>query len=215
VLPDTLAKRLAERMTGKVRIAYVTQEVECRICSDVRQLVEDIGKSSDKVEVDVLDFRKDESRVKELGVDKIPAIALSGERDYGIRFYGVPAGYQLPVLVDTITDVSSGQTALSEDARRRLRDLTRSVHIQVFTMTTCPYCPTMVRAANRFAIESRLVRADMVEAGSFPHLTEKYNIMSVPKTVINESLELSGVIPEEQFVRYLAFSLGPPSTLYV
>jgi len=53
------------------------------------------------------------------------------------------------------------------------------------------------------AIESDLVRADMVEAIEFPHLAVKYHVHGVPKTVVNETFFLEGAMPEVLFVQQI------------
>jgi len=50
------------------------------------------------------------------------------------------------------------------------------------------------------AIESDMVRADMVEASEFPHLVHKYNVFGVPKTVVNEVVQFEGALPEPLFL---------------
>jgi hypothetical protein len=57
-----------------------------------------------------------------------------------------------------------------------------------------------VRLAHQLAIESDLVKADMVESSEFPHLANKYSVMAVPKTVVNEELFLEGSLAESQLV---------------
>jgi len=57
-----------------------------------------------------------------------------------------------------------------------------------------------VRLAHQFALESDLVRADMVEATEFPHLVQRYAIRGVPRTVINESVFIDGALPEEAYL---------------
>jgi len=49
-------------------------------------------------------------------------------------------------------------------------------------------------------MESDLIRADMVEAIEFPHLAQKYNVMGVPRTVINEDIHVEGAVPEAMLV---------------
>jgi len=51
------------------------------------------------------------------------------------------------------------------------------------------------------AIESDLIRADMVEAIEFPHLTTKYNVYGVPRSVINETVHVEGAVPEPMFLQ--------------
>jgi len=57
-----------------------------------------------------------------------------------------------------------------------------------------------VRLAHKLAIESDLVSADMVEASEFPQLVNKYEVMAVPKTVVNERVSLEGALAESHFV---------------
>ena len=57
-----------------------------------------------------------------------------------------------------------------------------------------------VQLAQRMAIESDMVRADMVEASEFPHLVHKYNVFGVPKTVVNEGVSFEGAQPEPLFL---------------
>lgn len=57
-----------------------------------------------------------------------------------------------------------------------------------------------MRLAHQLAIESDLVKADMVESSEFPHLANKYSVMAVPKTVVNEELFLEGSLAESQLV---------------
>ena len=57
-------------------------------------------------------------------------------------------------------------------------------------------------------MESSLVRADMVEAIEFPHLSQKYNVRGVPRTVINESFFIEGAVPEQDFVAEVIKAAG-------
>lgn len=57
--------------------------------------------------------------------------------------------------------------------------------------------------AHRLAIESEYIRADMVEAVEFPHLANKYQVFGVPRTVINETTHVEGMVPEATLVEAL------------
>jgi hypothetical protein len=57
-----------------------------------------------------------------------------------------------------------------------------------------------VQLAHRIAVETESVTAAMVEATEFPHLASKYSVMGVPKTVVNETTQFEGGLPEDQFV---------------
>jgi hypothetical protein len=51
------------------------------------------------------------------------------------------------------------------------------------------------------AVESPRVTSVIVEAGESPDLVRKYQVSGVPKTMVNERVEILGAKPEEDFVR--------------
>jgi protein-disulfide isomerase len=44
------------------------------------------------------------------------------------------------------------------------------------------------------------VQGEMIEANTFQELSNKYNVSGVPKIVINDSIELLGDQPMEEFL---------------
>ena len=187
------------KLTGPVKLVMFTQEMECQFCKETRELVEEVAALSDKISVEVKDFLKADVEAKKLGVDKIPAIAVlgDGDKDYGIRFYGIPAGYEFMSLLESIEIVSKGESGLSANGKEKIKGLGKAVHLQVFVTPTCPYCPRAVVQAFRMAVESPNVTASMVEATEFPHLANKYQVSGVPHTVIGDSPQpMIGAYPE-------------------
>jgi len=57
-----------------------------------------------------------------------------------------------------------------------------------------------VRLAQHMSIASDRVRSECVEANEFPELSQRYQVMAVPKIVINDRVEFEGAIPERDFV---------------
>ena len=51
------------------------------------------------------------------------------------------------------------------------------------------------------AIESPHIRATCVEATEFMELSRKYRVTGVPKTIVNETIEILGAVPEDVFVK--------------
>jgi len=205
-----VSDRLA-KLAGPVKLVMFTQEMECAFCKETRGLVEEIGGLSDKVTVEVKDFLKDEQAARKLGIDKIPAIAVlgSGDKDYGIRFYGIPAGYEFVSLLESLEMVAKGQSGVSAAGREKLKALTKPVDLQVFVTPTCPYCPRAVVQAFRLAMESPLVTASMVEATEFPHLANKYQVSGVPHTVIGDSGQpMIGAYPEAAALELILAAAG-------
>jgi glutaredoxin-like protein len=210
LLSERIRKEVQAQWAGllhPVTFKVFTQPFECEYCKETRELVEEVAALSDKLSVEVYDFEKDKPLADQYGVDKIPAIALVGAKDYGVRFFGIPSGYEFGSLVEGVKLVSRGETRLSPATRALVQRLTKPVHIQVFVTPTCPYCPRAVMLAHQLAVESDLIRADMVEVTEFPHLAMKYQVMGVPRTVINETIHVEGAVPEsvlmQEFARLL------------
>jgi glutaredoxin-like protein len=193
-------KQVFQSLTNSVTLIVFTQEIECFFCKETRELIQDIGSLSDKLKVEVYDFQKDPAKVQQYKITQIPATVIAGDKDYGIRFYGVPAGYEFTSLIDDILMVSSRDSGLMPETRLKLRSITQPVNIQVFTTLTCPYCPLAVRVAHQLAFEWDLITSSMIEAQEFPTLVQKNRIMGVPKIIINDSFEFEGALPEPYFI---------------
>ncbi len=206
LLPDEkkelLKKDFIEKLVDPIRIVVFTQEFECRYCSDTRKIAEELATVSDKITVEVHDFLKGDE-AKEYGVERIPALAIIGKKDYGVRIYGIPYGYELQTLIEAIINVSRGQTDISDKTKHILEDVETAVHIQVFVTLTCPHCPTAAVIAHKLAVECDLVRADVIETSEFPDLAQKYNVIGVPKVVINEKIEFVGAFNEDLFAEHV------------
>lgn len=200
---DFLRREFKEKLVNPVKILVFTQEVECDFCANTRQLAQELAALSDKIAVEVYDFVADAAKAKEYGVDKIPALAIIGEKDYGVRIYGVPYGYEFQTLVEAVINVSRGKTDISEKTRAILSEVKSPVHIQVFVSLTCPHCPTAATVAHKLAIESDLIRADVIDSGEFPHLAQKYAVIGVPKVIINEKIEFVGAFSEDLFAEHV------------
>jgi glutaredoxin-like protein len=214
LIPEEHKKHLQDKFVSKlvnpVRLIVFTQEYECPYCAQARGLIEELAGLSDKLNVEVYDFVANSDKARAYGVDKVPAVAIIGAKDYGLRFYGLPYGYEFQTLLEGIVSASRGMAEISEEAREKLRSIKSPVHIQVFVTLTCPYCPSVASLAFKFAVESDMVRADVVDVGEFPHIGQKYGVMGVPKTVINEKVEFLGAVPEDVFLEHVLLAARRP-----
>ncbi len=202
-LKAKVSRIFAQNLEGEVKIRYFTQDFECEFCKETRMLLEELVALSQKIHLEVYDFVAEAEKAKEFGVDKIPATILSGKDEYKVRFFGIPSGYEFTTLIEDIVDVSKGKSRLPPQLLNKVKSITKPIHIQVFVTPTCPYCPKVVRVAHQLAIENPNITADMVESIEFPHLANRYSVMAVPKTIINDKIEFVGALPEEQFIDYV------------
>jgi glutaredoxin-like protein len=129
-------KSLLSDVSNPVTFKVFTQEFECEYCHETRELIEEVAALSDKLSVEVYDFVNDKTVADELAIDKIPAVAIVGAKDYGIRLYGIPAGYEFGSLIEDIKLVSNGDSRLSPETRKMVARLTKPVKLQVFITPT-------------------------------------------------------------------------------
>ena len=119
-----------------VKLVYFTQEMECQFCEQTHELLAEVSELSEKLTLEVYDFVKDKEKTLQYGIDKIPATIVEGEKDYGIRFFGVPSGYEFSTLLSSIQEVSSNESDLSSRTKDLLKGIHTPMHIQVFITPT-------------------------------------------------------------------------------
>jgi glutaredoxin-like protein len=132
----TEIKKALKEMGAGVTLTYFTQEIECEYCRDTHVLLEELCSIDDKLKLRVFDFKENASEAEKYKIDKIPATIVENGSDYGIRFYGIPAGYEFSSLLQAILMVSHGDSGLSAESKKLLKEINKPVHIQVFVTPT-------------------------------------------------------------------------------
>jgi glutaredoxin-like protein len=193
-------KESFQSLKNPVKLIVFTQEFECQYCRENRALAEELVKLSPLLSLEVYNFVTDKEKVQQYEIEMVPAIVVVGKKDYGIRFYGIPGGYEFTSLIETIKMISSGDSGLTDKVKESVRKITKPINFKVFVTLTCPYCPPAVINAHRFAFENNLIKSNMIEAGEFVHLSNRYNVYAVPKTVINDTVQFEGAMSEDQFL---------------
>ncbi|TET37143.1 MAG: phosphoribosylaminoimidazolesuccinocarboxamide synthase [Planctomycetota bacterium] len=171
---------------GKVQLLLATQDRESFACREARLLFEEAASlTAGKAQLHVLDFTKDSEEIKRFDVERIPGLVFLGERDNGIRFYGVPSGYLFTTLLEAILLVGRGEVKLGFDTQAKLAAVKSPMHLKVFVTPMCPDSPQVVTLAQRFAYVSDFIRADIIDITSFPHLAIRHKIKSVPHIILD------------------------------
>ena len=195
---ETRAKLLEilSTMEESVTLLLFTEKVQCPACHTQQEILEAVTALSDKLELKVLNSQEHQQEVEQYNIDKFPATVPLGEKDHGIRFFGMTAGEEFSSFLETIIMISTGHSELAPQFEVLVGSIEQPVHIQVFVTLTCPYCPKMVHAAHQLAYLNENIRSDMIEASQFRELAMKYQVEGVPKTTINETTVLEGAHPE-------------------
>lgn len=169
---------------------------ECEWCDEALELMTELARLSPKLELVVHTLSAEAETARRLGVERVPAIVLSGAARGSVRFVGMPLGYELTEMLETIVDISRGHADLDAETKTALASLKGEVRLELFVTQSCPHCPSMARLIHKLAIESGRVSADVIEAGQHPELVERYAIEGVPTLVVNGEVALVGLQPE-------------------
>jgi alkyl hydroperoxide reductase subunit AhpF len=140
LITDEVAEQLRQefwKLKDPVRLAVFSQALADPETEQVKRLADELAALEPKITAESYNFVLDTGKVASLKIQRIPAIAILGAaKDYGIRMYGLPSGYEFGSLVDAILDVSSGDSGLSAPTREALSAVERPVHVQVFSTPT-------------------------------------------------------------------------------
>lgn len=203
-------------MTRPVRVLFFTQTIGCETCVPTREILDELPPLSDRITIEEVNIVLERERAEQYGIDRVPAVVLLGQDESGaevdsrIRFLGMPAGYEFVSLVRAIALVGGGASELSEATRRRVAALEAPITIHVFSTPTCPHCPRAISLAHEMAWASPQITAFAVEVTEYPDLARRYRVTGVPKTVVNDRIEILGALPQEEFVEQ---ALSPQLTI--
>lgn len=202
---STQLKDLLGIIPGKVNLLFFGSENNCRSCKDTEKFMIEFADLHEQLRLESYDIEKDKALAEEYSIDKVPAIAIIDEsrKDLGIRFYGIPAGYEIHSLISSVKEVGGVDAELPKEIEDRITKLEKDVHIQVFVTTTCSSCPGAVITSHRLAMMNHRIKADMVEANTFPDESSKYGVRGVPKIIINEDHEFVGAHPVTKFLEVI------------
>ena len=195
-------------LPNDVRLVVFTTANGCEYCKEIVQLAEEVAATSAKLTTEVYDFDKAPDKAQEFDITMAPVIAIVGQRDYGLRYYGIPSGHEFSTLLHGIQRAGQGKSELDPETLRFLGGLDQPVNIQVFVTPTCPYCPRAAILAYEMAVASDKVVADVVESMEFQELANRFNVMGVPLNVINGKGRVEGAAPPHMIVDAIKAALA-------
>ncbi len=201
-LKDIFEKEFKEPVSLKV----FSQAIGCDSCQTVEELIKEMVSAvgEDKIRYEVYTPVLDKELAERYRIDRVPTIVIEGEKDYGIRYVGLPAGSEFSTLVRGILLVSKRRPDLSDNTLQLLSKIDIPLEIIVFVTTSCGYCPAAAVMAWNFALASDYITAKVIDASENPDLAERFQVVGVPKIVINDGItEFVGAQPENSFLGYL------------
>jgi alkyl hydroperoxide reductase subunit AhpF len=133
---EAAVKQEFERIGGPVKLTVFASELGREHNGQTVALIREVAALSDQLSVTVLNPHIERDQAAAYRITESPAVVVEGAQDYGIRFLGIPAGYEFSNLIDSIIAVSTGDAGLSDATKAALAGLTEDVTIKVFATPT-------------------------------------------------------------------------------
>ncbi|MBQ4521762.1 MAG: FAD-dependent oxidoreductase [Lachnospiraceae bacterium] len=114
-------------------------------------------------------------------------ICLSDGSETGLAFHGVPGGHEFTSFVLGLYNAAGSGQALDSQIEADIHSITDSVDMKVLVSLSCTMCPELVTAAQKIASKNSNVVAEVYDLNHFEELKERYNVMSVPCLIINDT----------------------------
>lgn len=190
-------------LKNDVKLIFFTRETDCPHCKEARWLFESIASITHKIEFDFFNFAINEEKDREYHVFAVPALAIIGEKDYGIRYYGCPQGAELNNFLDDIVYISRGENTLKPEVAIKLVRYKNPIQLKIFISRNCPYSLPVAKLALKLAIGSENINVDIIHADEFMELAHQYNVRGIPMTVVNEKESFYGALDDEEYVDHI------------
>ena len=185
-------------MLLKENITLICDLDEKDISLKIKETLEEYFKENPKVKLEYKSFS-----------DLKPVIwILRNNEDTGIKFYGNILGGEFQAFLESLKIVGNNEYRISERVLEFIEEINKPVDIKVFVTTSCGWCPPATIKAVSFATVSQFITVSVYECYSFPEIAMRYNVVAVPKTVINEKVEFVGVKDDNEFFGHIIKALG-------
>lgn len=137
--------------------------------------------------------------------DSAPCVSVCREDggDTGLAFHGVPGGHEFTSFMLGLYNAAGPGQPLGEMLRRRMAAIARRTDMKLLVTLSCGMCPELVTAAQRIAVENPNVTAHVYDIRHFDALRSRYQVMSVPCLVVNDTQVSFGKKNAEQLLDLL------------
>ena len=174
MIPPEYIPAIAERLKtlqGPVKIDYFHQtdgalivpgRQPCPGCAPALELLQELAALHDELELRVHDFHSERAAADKWGAERVPGLVIHGEVNRPLRFYGVPGGAFLSILIDVIVGASAKPSAASAELTALIKKLRARVHLRVVGSFQHP--ESARAAATAFALA---LLSDKIDASVF------------------------------------------------
>jgi alkyl hydroperoxide reductase subunit AhpF len=139
-----LRKRFADELEHDVRLVFFAPSLggltipgeDTQMAEYTRSILKEVASLSERIALEEHSMTSELDAAARYGITRSPATAVIGADDYGVRYYGMPGGYEFVTLIEIIIDVSKGRSPVSAETAQVIGALPADAHLQVFVTPT-------------------------------------------------------------------------------
>ena len=172
-------RTLFERMQGNAILKLYLDKRE--ISRELESYMRELASISNNLAVDVADVNASS--------DFAPCVKVCcvDGTETGLAFHGVPGGHEFSSFVLGIYNAIGPGQPIDEKTRERIGAISKPTDIKVLVSLSCTMCPDTVVSAQHIAAKNKNVTAEIYDIHHFEKIRQKYNVMSVPCILINDT----------------------------
>lgn len=182
-----------------------TKVRECRDCDQTMNLLRIYEENSNGLlKIEELSLNEDPEFAKKYDIQRVPTILFIDDQGKEIiRYLANPIGQEIQPFVKALFALGGGPNYYENAIKQNINRIPQTT-IKIMMTMQCPYCPTMIEAANLFSIASKgKIRTVVVDIVNNPDIGQYYNSQGVPYTIINERAPIQGMVPPQQLLKEL------------
>jgi alkyl hydroperoxide reductase subunit AhpF len=141
---EFLRSRFRQELQHDIRLVFFAPSAgglalpgqDWEMAEHTRRILKEVAGLSDRITLEEHSLAGEPELAAQYAITRTPAIAVVGAQDFGVRYYGMPAGYEFVTLIEVILDVAKGRPPLSLQTQEALAALPGPAHLQVFVTPT-------------------------------------------------------------------------------
>lgn len=130
-----------------------------------------------------------------------PFVKVSkGERAYFI-YYGIPSVNEFWPFLNSLVRISNNVVQLEEKEKESVLKI--KGNIKLFVTPDCTKCPITAELLYQIPVINNNVFLEIIDVNEYEELGKKYHVLSVPKIVLNDKVEIPGGFPPHIILKML------------
>ena len=172
-----------EKMTDSLVLKlYLDQNP---VSAELNGYMEELTSLTDKLSLELVSG----NALEEVSEEEQPCVRIYRQDGNfsGLAFHGVPGGHEFTSFVLGLYNAAGPGQAIENEVLENIHKINKPLSLKVIVSLSCTMCPELVTAAQKIAAQNPNVSAEVYDLNHFPHLKEKYQVMSVPCMVADDN----------------------------